>query len=187
MPLDNNLNVSELFKRLGIKGDSLGSAPLLESIRLSLLIGDLSNLVPPVGTPFGGAAIFTSSGVGTFNKFSLACLSPGGLRVMTLEATTGEFDLFVTDTNVFGAVVNSAAHNFAFDQPVLSLFRNHTIAAKVAPAFTFEFGGAFPSSLVDTFETWVGPGQFFNMEATGANSSQNVRISWKEYPGALSP
>jgi len=187
MGLENSLNVSELFRRLGVKGDSLGSAPLLESIRLSLLIGDVSNLVPPVGTPFGGVAIQTTSGVGTNNKWTLQCQSPGGLRVMTLECNTGDINVFVTAANPFGAVVTTAAHSFAFAQPVLSAFRSHALAGAVAPASVFQFGGAFPSTLIDRFENWVGPGESFNIEAAGQNVNQTMRISWKEYPGAISP
>ncbi len=123
MPIDNTLNVSELLRRLGVKGDSLGSAPLLESLRLSLLIGDLSALVPPVGVPIGGATIGSVSGIGTFNKFTLQARSPGGLTVLVLEADTGNlFDLWVTDANPFGAVVNAEAANFSFGQPALSIF-----------------------------------------------------------------
>jgi len=187
MGLENSLNVSELLRRLGVKGDSLGSAPLLESIRLSLLIGDLSNLVPPVGTPFGAVAIQTTSGVGTNNKWTLQCRNPGGLRVMTLEGNTGDFNMWVTAANPFGAVVVAAQNDFAFGQAVQSDFRSHTPAAPVAPANVFQFGGAFPSTLIDRFENWLGPGDTFNIEAEGQNVNQTMRISWKEYPAGLNP
>lgn len=187
MGLNNSLNVSELLKRLGVKGDSLGSAPLLESLRLTLNIGDLSDLVPPVGVPIAGAEISATSGVGTFNKWSLEVRSPGGLKVTRLEVPAGDFDIFITDTIPFGARVNSVAHNFAFGQTASSLFGSYVVAAKVAPLFSFRFGGAFPSILARGFDNWVGPGQFFNIEATGSNANQSMRIMWTEYPAGLNP
>ncbi len=187
MGLDNNLNVSELLRRLGVKGDSLGSAPLLEALRLTLNIGDLSNLVPPVGTPFGAAALPEASGVGTVNKWNLECRAPGGLKVQSLEGTTGNFAMWITPTNLFGAVLQFSTQSYSFQQPVRSVFNVYADAGAVAPASAFQFGGALPSTLQGRFDNWVGPGEFFNIEATGQNSVQTMRISWKEYPAAISP
>lgn len=187
MPIDNSLNVSELLRRLGVKGDSQGSAPLLESLRLSLLIGDLSDLVPPVGTPFGGASIGAASGVGTFNQWSLHCISPGGLKVTVLRTvTTTTYAVWVTDVDPFGAIANAAAHNFSFGQRVLSLFRNHVAGALANPPRSLQFSTIQGGFGVD-FDNWVGPGQFFNIQATTANAFQEISINWKEYPGALNP
>lgn len=187
MGLDNNLNVSELLRRLGVKGDSLGSAPLLESLRLSLNIGDLSDLVPPVGVPMAGAAILNTSAAGTFNKWTLQVGSPGGLKVTRLEVAAGDFDVWVTDASPFGARLNSVAHNFAFGQVAQSLFGSHVAAAKVSPLFALTFGGAFPSIVSRGFDNWVGPGQFFNIEARGQNVTTSMRIMWTEYPAGLNP
>ena len=187
MGLDNNLNVSELLRRLGVKGDSLGSAPLLESLRLTLNIGDLSDLVPPVGVPMGAATISVGSGIGTVNSWSLASRSPGGLIVESVESATGSYNVFVTGALVFGAVVTTAAHNFSFGQAVQSQFRSHAAAAAVAPANAFSFGGAFPSILVRGFDNWVGPGEFFNIEARAQNTTEEIVITWKEYPAGLNP
>ena len=188
MGIANTLNISELLRRLGVKGDSLGSAPLLESLRLTLNIGDLSDLVPPVGVPLGAASLTTSSGVGTVNRWSLLCGAPGGLTVLTLEGNTGDFGLLVRDVNVFGAVLNSAAFPFSFGQPVASIFQVHAPLAAALDPDTFEFGGAFPSVLQRGFETWIGPGQFLAIEARGQNVvNQVIRISWKEYPAGINP
>jgi len=188
MPIDNSLNVSELFRRLGAKGDSLGSAPLLESLRLNLQIGDLSDLVPPVGVPLGGAAIFSTSAVATMNKWTLQCRSPGGLTVRKLASeTTAALDVWISAANPFGGIVLSAVHNFSFRQPALSLFSSHTPAAKVAPANTFRIQGPQQPSIASDFDNWVGPGEFLNIEAEGANNTQVIAITWKEYPAALNP
>lgn len=184
---DNSLNVSELFRRLGVKGDSLGSAPLLESLRLSLLIGDLSDLVPPLGVPFGASTITSTSGVATVNQWSLACRSPGGLTVRTLRtATAGVFRVFVTPVNPFGAIVSSSAHNFSFGQAVRSAFSSHVPAGPAAPAFSLEIADAQPSFGLE-LDNWVGPGEFFNIEAGAVNQAQEIAITWKEFPAGLNP
>lgn len=188
MPIDNSLNVSELFRRLGIKGDSLGSAPLLESLRLSLLIGDLSQLVPPLAGPYAGANHPLTSGVGTVNKWSLECRSPGGLRVQTVHAENSQvYNVWVTPVSPFGAILTTAVHNFSFGQAAQSVFHRHTPAAGVSPANAFRLEIAVPSRLPENFQTWIGPGEFFNIEAINTNISQVMTISWQEYPGALNP
>lgn len=188
MPLNNSLNVAELLRRLGVVGDSLGSAPLLEALRMSLTIGDLSDLVPPVGVPMAGAARFTASGVGTFNKWSLECRSPGGLKVKTIfSQQTNTFDVWVTEGSPFGVIIASAAHNFSFGQAALSLFHSHTPAASVNPADTFQIRGGLQPSIGVHLLNWVGPGEFFNIESTQGNVNETMVISWKEYPAGINP
>lgn len=188
MPLDNSLNVSELLRRLGVKGDSLGSAPLLESLRLSLQIGDLSDLVPPVGVPLGGAAISGTAGVGTNNRWSLECRSPGGLMVTSLDAGTGGgFRVNKTANNVLGAVASTAAFDFAFGQEVQSIFRNHIPGVLVLAGNSFRIQGIATNALSDNFLNWVGPGEFFNIESVSQNLTEVISISWKEYPAGINP
>ncbi len=189
MPLDNSLNVAELLQRLGVKGDSLGSAPLLESVRLNLAIGDLSQLVPPVAGPYGGASLRRVSGAATVNKWSLQCWAPGGLRVQTIDLATNTnfiFNVWMSQLSPFGSPVVSAQHNFSFGQQVLSFFHSFPLAAAVAPAntFTINRGGPYSGTV---FENWIGPGEFFNIESETTNTTQELSISWKEYPGALNP
>lgn len=188
MPLDNTLNVSELLRRLGVKGDSLGSASLLEALRMNIIIADHSGLVPPLGVPIAAASLQTTSGVATFNKWSLQPRSAGGLQVTTIRTTTNRvFRIFVTDANVFGAIVTAALHNFSFGQEAQSVFAAHTPAAAVAPANSFEIQQNQQPSIGIEFPNWIGPGQFFNIEAEGANASEEISISWKEYPAGLNP
>lgn len=189
MALDNTLNISELLRRIGVKGDSLGSAPLLESLRLSLLIGDLSDLVPPVAGPYGGASLRRSSGIATVNKWNLACSAPGGLRVQTIDSSSNTnyvFNVWVTQVNPFGALAASTSHNFSFGQEVRSEFRSYVLSAAVAPGGTFILNRGGPM-IGRVFENWVGPGEFFNIESETSNVDQEISISWKEYPAALNP
>lgn len=188
MPLDNNLNVSELLRRLGVKGDSLGSAPLLESLRLSLQIGDLSNLVPPVPVPLGGASIGQNPGVGNVNKWSLLCRSPGGLVVNTLQSSANNnYRTLITDGLIFGAVVTSAPQlNYASGQNTLSVFRTHTPGVVDLPNFAFELR-LLPPGMGIEFQNYVGPGASFNIESIGTNVTETISISWKEYPAGINP
>lgn len=188
MPIDNTLNISELMRRIGAKGDSLGSAPLLESLRLSLLIGDLSELVPPVAGPYGHAAILAPiSGIGNVNSWTLECRAPGGLSVQIMNGSgNNNYHCFVTDANPFGAVVTTGGGNFSFGQVALSIFSNRVPALAVAPVGVFTFGG-FDPKVDSNFANWIGPGQFFNVETQNQNASQLLSILWKEYTGALNP
>jgi len=190
MPLDNTLNVSELLRRLGVKGDSLGSASLLEALRLNIMIADMSQLVPPMVGAMGGAALQISSGVGNFNNWSLLCRAPGGLRVTTIRSTTNRaFDLFVGPTLLFDAVVtNQIGFSYASGQITQSAFRTHTpTVAKNLPNNTLEMGQNQRPNFGIMFDNYVGPGEFFMIESEGTNSSEEIVISWTEYPGAISP
>ncbi len=187
MPLNNSLNTAEMLRRLGVKGDSQGSMALLESLRLNLIVGDLSDLVPPVGVPIAGATLGSVSGVATFNKWALQCRSPGGLTVLVLNADTGNiFDIWVEDANPFGGVVVAEVADFSFGQTALSLFSTHVPAAKVAPAATYRIHGT-QTAIPTNFESWIGPGEFLNVESGSSNVVEAISILWKEYPGALNP
>lgn len=187
MPMDNTLNISEMLRRLGVKGDSKAAAPLLESLRLSLQIGDLSDLVPPVPVPIGGAAIGQNGGVGGFNKWSLTARSPGGLVVNTLQTTTNNtFSLLVGPTLFFGAEIQSSQFPYASGQLVQSFFVTHTTGARVLPNLTMQLR-QLPSVMGRSFENYVGPGEHFMIEANNDNITQTIMITWKEFPGAISP
>lgn len=187
MPLDNTLNVSELLRRLGVKGDSQGSASLLEALRLNLIIGDMSDLLPPLRSPRGGASMGTISAVGVFNKWSLQVRSPGGATVLMLSADSANiFDLWITPANVLGAALTTSAENYSFGQAVDSIFTNHVAGAKATPPRVFVLQGLDP--MIDSnFEIWIGPGEFFNVESRTANQDERIAILWKEYPAALNP
>jgi len=187
MPMNNALNVSELLKRLGVVGDSLGSAPILEELRLVINLADLTDLVPPLATPVAGSHHTVTSGVGTFNQFTLDCRSPGGLTVQRIGTNSGtDWDSWVSDTDPFLATVARPTANLSFGQPAVSIFGSSAPAAKVAPAETIRLRGFILDELLSP-DNWVGPGQFFNIEAVSSNVGQRISIMWKEFPAALNP
>lgn len=187
MPLDNTLNVSELLRRLGVKGDSQGSASLLEALRMNLIIGDFSDLVPPLGGPIGGSSVFGVSGIGTVNKWTLQCRSPGGLTVTKLfTVATSTFSVWITDANPFVGPVLEVTNDYSFGQLARSALFSHPPAAAVQPANLVVLAEGLLSDGLDS-KNWLGPGQFFNVESNFANATELLSIMWREYPGALNP
>lgn len=189
MPMDNSLNVSELLKRLGVVGDSKASAPILDELRLTVNLADLSDLVPPLGVAIGGGSIAATSPVGGFNKWTLHCRSPGGLRVNWVgnQVNADAYRFWVTDADPFVGSIAVAHANFSFENPAVSEFMSAPAAASVSPVASLisrgaDIGGPF------VLGNWIGPSQFFNVEAQQANQADEVvSIMWREYPAALNP
>ena len=189
MTMNNSLNVSELLKRLGVVGDSLGSAPLLEAMRLSINLADLSDLVPPIAVPVGGAFNQALSLLTQFNKWTLHSRAPGGLKVVWFgnEDSGDQYKFWVTEVDPFIGSVGVPGANFSFGQDAVSVFFNAPAGVAVAPPGAILARGgnvAFPFMEGN----WIGPGQFFNIEAQQDNQASEVAsIMWKEYPGMLNP
>lgn len=189
MPMKNNLNISELLKRLGVVGDSLASAPLLDEMRLVINLADLTDLVPPIGVPIGGASIANSSGGGEFNKWVLHCKSVGGLRINWTgnQDSADAYRFWVSEVDDFvGSVVVPHA-NFSFAGPAVSEFANAPPAPAVAPLASMIARG--PSmGPVWREGNWIGPGQFFHIESQQSVQTDEVlSVMWREYPAGLNP
>lgn len=188
MPMKNSLNVSELLKRLGVVGDSMGSADLLDAMRMTVQIADLSALVPPVGTPITAVSSQASSGAGNNNKWTLHCRSPGGLRVNQLEGESGRrYRAWVTTVDPFVGSVAVAPVNLSFEQVGLSVFFNAPAAPPLAPANALRLRGP---NATEVFEqgNWIGPGEFLNFEATSIQvAAEILTVTWREYPAMINP
>jgi len=191
MPMENNLNVSELLKRIGVVGNSQASAALLDQLRLSINIANLDHLVPPVGVPVASAQDDNVSGVAVANGWALQCRSAGGLTVLGVidnNSNTNQYYRWVTDTNPFAASAPSPHANFTFGQPAVSVFLVSTPGPIVAPipAVDQVFGQQASTHPLNG-EIWVGPGQFFNVQARQLNVFNSINLIWKEYPAGLNP
>lgn len=189
MPMNNSLNVSELLKRLGVVGDSQGSASILDSMRLVINLADFSDLVPPLRVPVGGATSLVSSGVGTFNGWTLACRSPGGLQVLDMHTNQGTtlYHVWQTDTDPFAHnMVLIQTIDFVFEQTAQAELLEAVPGAAVAPPGTL-LVRAEKMDLLNGVG-WVGPGQFFNIESRTSNVPQQMlSITWKEFPAMINP
>ena len=191
MPMQNTLNVSELLKRLGVVGDSQGSADLLDQIRLGITIADLSALVPPVAVPTAAASGFLITAPNNVAGTNIRCLSPGGLNVTYLQTdnVAARYNVWVSDTNPFATAPAVVPHaNFTFGQPAESVWTLYAFAPPQAPADAVrvesnveDLGRFLPPG------NWVGPGQFFNVESADFAVNSNVLIAWQEYPAMLNP
>lgn len=188
MPLDNTLNVSELLKRLGVVGDSLGSAKILEQLRLTINIADLSDLVPPLAVPIAGATDLSTSGVGTVNHWTLHARSGGGLQVFNMQTDSNDlFVVWITDADPFANAAEIPTVQLAFQQTAVSQFFHVPPVAAVAPAASLFVRGPVLGNLIER-TNWVGPGQFFNIESLTANTQDEMMsVVWTEYPGLINP
>jgi len=194
MSMDNTLNVSELLKRLGVVGDSVGSAPLLDQLRLVINIADLSSLVPPVSGPVAAAYASEASGVGKVNKWNLRCGAPGGMRVTSLASDTSgnDYNVWITDDQPFIEAPTIIANaDFAFGQVAESIFVNYEGGVAVVPANSLELpDGTITAPILSAMlptDNWVGPGQFFNIESRLTQTTSTIYITWKEYPAMINP
>ena len=83
MPVNLRLNVQSVFRRLGIlSGARLPQ--LNEDIQLTMLVTDLSKLVPAPIEPRGMTGINLNSAAGMFGALQLHSLSGGGIFVETI-------------------------------------------------------------------------------------------------------
>lgn len=187
MPLKNALNVSELLKRLGVSGDSLGSADVLEALRLGITIADLSRLVPPLSGPVGAASSLVTAAPVVVNQRSLHARSAGGLQVLQMGSDpqgSRQYDIWITAANPFGVLVAVGNQDLAFGQVAASEFAA-TQAAAVAPANSVRVIGS--ALAVFAPNIWLGPGQFLNIEHEVVNTEEEFTITWAEYTGMLNP
>lgn len=190
MPLKNTLNISELLKRMGVVGDSLGSAELLEQLRLGVNVADLSQLVPPLRGPSGAGFQHVVPGANNVSNWSLQCRSQGGLQILTAHLNTtpnnsNTVDIFITTTVPWTPLAVVAQQQFSFGQVTDSVMTVGTTEPPLAIASAVRSPHNRLANLVK--DIWLGPGLFLNFESSLINNPVGLSISWKEYPGAINP
>ncbi len=188
MPMQNNLNVSEMLKRMGVVGDSQGSVSLLDQMRLSVVLADLSDLVAPLRGPIGACSELRNSATGTYNKWAVQCNSPGGLTVVDMHtnSSTTLYYCWVSDVAAFSNPTVMPKVDLSFGQPTLSVGFNYDPDVQEVPFNNFLVRGSAMSLMLGV--NWIGPGQFFNIESFTPNVNQQMlSISWKEYPAGINP
>jgi len=181
---DSQLNFVELLRRIGVKNRT--GVDLAETVRMTVGAGDLSHLVPPIAVPVAGVTLATAAGgLGTFGQFTIQCLSPGGLFVLGLQSNDiNQLGIFVSQANPFGALVAVPHQNFAFGQTALSVASAVAVAgAAVVPAGAPLIRG-ISFTTVPATPIFVGPGEFFCLEAETADTAIQFSIWWQEIPAA---
>ncbi len=188
--MNNTLNISELLKRAGVVGDSLGSAPLLEQLRMGVQIADLSQLVPPLRGPMAAGSRDVIPGTSKFGNWSLRCGSQGGLQILSVIgegsfSSVFGFFAWISDVNPWAAPSVVPLEQLSFEQIATSEMTTGTPGVSVAPASAI----FLPRAEMTLFckDIWLGPGKFLNFELTAPNAPIQLSISWMEYTGALNP
>ncbi len=184
----SQLNLTELFRRIGaaVGGDT--EVDLSRTARLTIGAGDLSHLVPPIAVPVGGGrATVAAAGVGTFAQFTFQSLAAGGC--FSLSGVTDGADLMYmwkSQTNPFGALTPVVSENFAFGQVARSVFSRVTVAgAAVNPAGAPAIRGtAFPQ--LAAAPIFIGAGEFLNFESDDDNAALEFSFYWQEIPAPQS-
>ncbi len=106
MPFNFRLNVQQVFRRLGIQTGA--RLPQLEdNIQMTMIVTDLSKLVPAPIEPRGMAGVNLISKAGLFSTVQLQSLSPGGIFVETL--TFRAFGFAATDTYLVDVTLTDLA------------------------------------------------------------------------------
>lgn len=83
MPFNFRLNVQQVFRRLGIQTGA--RLPMLDdNIQMTMLVTDLSRLVPAPIEPRGLAGVNIDTMAGNFGAVQLQSLSAGGIFVETI-------------------------------------------------------------------------------------------------------
>jgi len=120
------LNVQNVFRRLGIQtGARLPQ--LNENVQMTMLLTDLSRLVPAPIEPRGLCGANLSGSLGNLSICQLQSLSPGGIFIEQIFFRTQSFPtsenyfLNVTTFDV-GAPVNTDNINVGGDPPISTIF-----------------------------------------------------------------
>ena len=190
MPMNNTLNVSELLKRLGVVGDSRGSAEVLEQLRLAVQVADMSQLVPPLRGPIVAGSHDVIPGGGSVGNWSVHCLSAGGLQMLNLypegqPSNNAEYNFWISVVYPFPNPVVRPVEQLSFGQAGQSEFLTGDTAAAVKPVSAVRGGREDLWRIAQ--HAWVGPGLFFNIEHEFVNNPENLAVAWMEFPGAINP
>lgn len=183
MPFNFRLNVQSVFRRLGIQTGA--RLPQLDdNIQMSMLVTDLSRLVPAPIEPRGLAGVNLPGSLGNFSVCQLWSLAEGGIFIENLIfrgdgfPSSEDYMIDVTLTNL-GLAVNPG-HINAGGSPVRSIF-----TAGEVPVTT---GGAPMPATVGKAAVEFRPGIFcpnqalFSISSLTKNKRLDVAIVYRELP-----
>lgn len=182
MPFNFRLNVQSVFRRLGIQFGA--RLPQLEdNVQMTMLMTDLSRLIPAPIEPRGMGGINLPALAGNFGMVQLQALSPGGVFVEQLVLRSSnpgpadDFQLHVTNINL---LLPLAININIGGQQILSRMTGGFVAAPfigaVLPA------PASAQSMTLPVGIFVPNQSFFSVRAHTVNAILDVMMIYRELP-----
>lgn len=180
MPSNFRLNVQDVFRRLGMQ--SVRLPRVSDNVQMTMLVTDLSRLIPAPIEPRGFAGVNLAGLAGQFGAIQIRALSSGGIFIeqlilrSTAPAAADDFQLDVTVNDLglpLGLQINIGG------TPIQSLFTAGSVPftpiAPVLPA---------PASQVIPFEVGIFvPNQaFFQLRGHRIGVGIDVAVVYRELP-----
>jgi len=183
VPFNFRLNVLQVFRRLGIQTGA--QIPQLdENVQMTMLLTDLSKLVPAPIEPRGLAGVNIDGNTGLHSTVQLRSLSPGGLFVETLVFRAEGFDAtenYFFDVSLTDRGLPVLAQVDIGGTPIESIFTGGRI---VAPPGGVSIPAAAGGSSTIVFAPGIFvPNQaFFTISSRTFNENIDVAIFYRELP-----
>ena len=183
MPFNFRLNVQNVFRRLGIQtGARLPQ--LADNMQMTMLVTDLSRLVPAPIEPRGYAGAHINSALGLRSSVQLRSLSPGGIFIESLvfrsDYPQGDNFLIGVETTdlALGALPNQ---NISVGgSPITSVFTGGN-GGVVITAATVPASNEFLSVAISA--GFFVPNQaFFTVQSSANNRDLDIGIVYRELP-----
>ena len=183
MPFNFRLNVQQVFRRLGIQTGA--RLPQLEdNIQMSMIVTDLSRLVPAPIEPRGYAGVNIGQVLGNFSVCQLQSLAAGGVFVELILIRSGSllpaenYLIDVTDTDL--ALPGVAGHINIGGTPVQSRFTAGvdiaTTAGATIPASQGRQAILFPAGI------FVPNQSFLSITTDSVNRRLDIALIYRELP-----
>lgn len=183
MPFNFRLNLQNVFRRLGIQtGARLPQ--LNDTVQMTMLVTDLSRLVPAPIEPRGLAGVNLSGSLGNFSTVQLQSLAAGGIFIEKIIFRAEGFNnnvtyMFENTLTDLGMPVLPGHINIG-GTPVFSKFTG----AEIAVATTGAPVPATSGNLSMVFEAGIFvPNQaFFSVTTSEKNNRLAIAIFYRELP-----
>lgn len=183
MPFNFRLNVQSVFRRLGIQTGA--RLPQLEdNIQMTMLVTDLSRLVPAPIEPRGFAGVNLPGSLGNFSVCQLRSLASGGIFVENILfradgfPTSENYMVDVTATDL-GLPVVATQINIG-GTPVRSIFTADEVAVATAGASLPATEGKQGFNLLAGI--FVPNQAFFSLASKTKNKRLDVALIYRELP-----
>lgn len=182
MPFNFRLNVQDVFRRLGIQtGARLPQ--LNDAIQMTMLVTDLSRLVPAPIEPRGLAGVNLDGVIGQFSVLQLQALSPGGIFIENMLFRGDTFPIaenYLIDVTATDLGLPAVATVNVGGTPIFSRFSADTVAVRTGgaslPMTTGREGFTFAPGI------FVPNQAFFSVTIRSTNRRLDVALIWRELP-----